>query len=138
MTIVDTGPLVALLIPDDDQHSRCVRVLPGLRLPLVTSVSVLTEAMHFLYRERGWAGQQALFRLIGTGKLHVRSIEADSMERIEALMRRYGDSPMDFADASLVALAEETRVRQIFTIDSHFAAYRGADRKAFQLVPDPA
>jgi uncharacterized protein len=136
MTLTDTGPLVAILNPDDDQHDRCVRVLPGLRLPLLTTVSVMTEAMHFLARERGWKGQQTLLRMAASGKLRVAAFEEEALKRIETLMERYQDTPMDFADASLVALAEDRRLTQVFTIDSHFRAYRLADRRAFRVVPD--
>src|ERR1051325_3017568 len=124
MVITDTGPLVAILNPDDEQHARCTRVLPAIRLPLLTTVSVMTEAMHFLSRERGWVGQQALWRMVRGGKLQVSPVEGEALNRIEALMERYRDSPMDFADASLVALAEQVKLRQVFTIDTHFRAYR--------------
>ena len=40
-------------------------------------------------------------------------------------MAQYRDAPMDFADASLVAVAENRNLRTIFTIDrKDFAIYR--------------
>ena len=39
-------------------------------------------------------------------------------------MRQYHDAPMDLADASLVVAAERLNLRRIFTLDSHFRAYR--------------
>lgn len=39
-------------------------------------------------------------------------------------MHRYCDIPMDFADASLVVLAETTGFRRVFTLDKHFYAYQ--------------
>jgi uncharacterized protein len=137
MTIVDTGPLVAILNPDDEYHARCVTVLPALRLPFVTTASVVTEAMHFLYRRRGWIGQQTLWRMIEVDKLRVSAVEGYALDRIEQLMDRYQDSPMDFADASLVTLAEEMNLRQVFTLDSHFRAYRMSNRRVLDIVPDP-
>jgi uncharacterized protein len=42
---------------------------------------------------------------------------------------------MDLADASLVALAEDQRLRDVFTLDSDFRVYRLPDGQAFNLVP---
>ena len=39
-------------------------------------------------------------------------------------MRQYSDTPMDFADASLVAAAESLNISRILTLDRHFYAYR--------------
>ena len=44
MILVDTGPLVALFDPKDQQHGRCVRMLRGVREPIRTTVPVLTDA----------------------------------------------------------------------------------------------
>jgi predicted nucleic acid-binding protein len=53
--------------------------------------------------------------------------------RASVLMDKYADQPMDFADATLVVLAERLRVTSIFTIDRDFRVYR-AGRKAFRWV----
>ena len=55
--------------------------------------------------------------------------------RMPALMERYRDLPMDLADASLVALAEERRLRQVFTLDADFRVYRLPDGQAFEVLP---
>jgi uncharacterized protein len=50
------------------------------------------------------------------------------------LMTRYEDTPMDFADATLVLLAEELGVTDILTLDRRgFSTYRTATGKAFRL-----
>ena len=50
------------------------------------------------------------------------------------LMAKYKDTPMDLADASLVA-AEVLGVRRIFTVDSDFVVYRLPGKQAFDIVP---
>jgi hypothetical protein len=52
-----------------------------------------------------------------------------------ALMEKYRDLPMDLADASLVALAEERTLDRIFTLDRDFRIYRLPRGKPFVLVP---
>lgn len=48
MTLVDAGPLVAILHKDDKYHDRCVQALRTLPAPLVTTWAVITEAMDLL------------------------------------------------------------------------------------------
>jgi predicted nucleic acid-binding protein len=50
-------------------------------------------------------------------------------------MQQYHDTPMDLADASLVAAAEALNLRRIFTLDSHFLAYRFRGTHRFQVIP---
>lgn len=52
------------------------------------------------------------------------------------LMARYSNVPMDLADASLVAAAEATGERRLFTLDSDFRIYRLDDRQALEIVPE--
>lgn len=52
-------------------------------------------------------------------------------------MQKYADTPMDFADASLVLLGDSLRVTQVCTLDRRgFATYRMATGKRFTLVLD--
>ena len=50
-------------------------------------------------------------------------------------MAKYADVPMDLADATLVALAEERDENRIFTLDGDFRVYRLHGRRAFDIVP---
>lgn len=51
------------------------------------------------------------------------------------MMERYSDRPMDLADATLVALAEERDLKRIFTLDANFGIYRIHGRARFDLLP---
>jgi len=50
-------------------------------------------------------------------------------------MEKYADLPMDFADATLVSLAEELNTDLVFTVDKDFSVYRIRGRKNFRIVP---
>ena len=51
-------------------------------------------------------------------------------------MEKYADLPMDFADATLVALAEELDSHIVFTTDRpDFSVYRVKDRRPFRILP---
>ena len=52
-------------------------------------------------------------------------------------MEKYPDTPMDFADATLVLLSEALECREIFTLDRRgFSAYRTRAGEPFRLVLD--
>ena len=135
MTLVDAGPLIALIDRDDADHEACVDVLEDLSAPLVTTFAAFTEAMHLLGDRAGWAGQDALWRLQSRGDLVLHTVEGETLDRARKLMQKYRDLPMDLADATLVALAEELKLRRIFTLDGDFTVYRLPGRKAFEVVP---
>ena len=51
-------------------------------------------------------------------------------------MRKYHDQPMDFADATLVYLAERETLNTVLTVDfDDFETYRIAGRRRFRVLP---
>ena len=50
------------------------------------------------------------------------------------LMEKYQDTPMDLADASLVAVAEDLSMRRVFTIDTDFYIYRLSDGSTLEII----
>lgn len=135
MILTDAGPLVALADHSDQAHRRCIQTLAGLSPPLVTTWPAFTEAMYLIGRALGWTGQTALWRLVERGTLQIVELSSDLLGRMRALMEQYRDLPMDLADASLVAVAEERRLTRIFTLDADFRVYRLPRRQRFDIVP---
>jgi uncharacterized protein len=59
-----------------------------------------------------------------------------TLQRVAELMEKYRDVPMDYADGTLVALAEETDTDRVFTLDRKgFSTYRLRGKKPFRLMP---
>lgn len=135
MTLTDAGPLIALIDADEHEHEACLQALDELALPLVTTWPAFTEAMYLLGRAGGIKGQQALWRLVHTDRLVVADLSPAALARSAHLMERYADRPMDLADATLVAYAEEHGHRTVFTLDSDFRVYRFRGRQRFETVP---
>lgn len=135
MTLVDAGPLVALGLVREVAHDLCVRTAATLSVPLVTTWPPFVEAMHIVGRQRGWVAQRGLWRLHQLGKLELAEASVTVTRRAAELMEKYADVPMDLADATLVALAEERHEKRIFTLDSDFHVYRLHGRHAFEVVP---
>ena len=135
MTLTDAGPLVALLDADEPDHDRCRDALELLQLPLLTTWPAFTEAMYLIGRAGAWPGQRALWQLVLRDDLVIAPPSRNGTERAAVLMKKYADRPMDLADATLVALAEERRIRRIFTLDARFQIYRLEGRRRFEVVP---
>lgn len=132
--LVDTGPLVALFDPSDGQHAACTRELARLeRRRLVTSLAVVTEATYLL--DFSSRAQRALLAFVARGAVEIAPFDAAAIERASVLMEKYEDLPMDFADATLVVLAETLGTTSVFTLDRQdFGIYRLGRRK-LTLVP---
>lgn len=132
--LADTGALLACLDRSDSWHTRCREAFGQFRLPLTTSSAVLTELFHLLGDnardvERAWT-------FIRSGAVTVVPISDRDLPEIEALMRKYRDRPMDFADATLVQLAQREALSTIFTIDhDDFETYRISGRKRLRILP---
>lgn len=135
MTLTDAGPLIALIDADDPDHDRCRETLDQLRLPLLTSWPAFTEAMYLLGRAAGWKAQRALWQLVLRGDVVVAAPSDAATARAVQLMETYADRPMDLADATLVALAEERETNRVFTLDADFHIYRYKGRRRFDVVP---
>lgn len=135
MTLTDAGPLVALLDQDEADHAKCVDQLQSLSAPMVTTWPAFTEAMYLIGEALRWPGQEALWRIVLRGDLRIVETGASMAQRMERLMSKYRDVPMDLADASLVAVAEERRWTKVFALDRDFRGYRLLGRRPLVIVP---
>ena len=64
------------------------------------------------------------------------TIEDSELRQVHALMSRYWDRPMDFADATLVYLAKRESLSTILTVDhADFETYRIEGKKRFRVLP---
>jgi predicted nucleic acid-binding protein len=128
--LVDTGALVALARARDKYHALVVQFFADfVSGELITTLPVLTEALHLLPAQLG----PSVIDLARGPRWHVPDAAA-GLGRIAELMRKYGDRPMDFADASLVWAAEETGAREVVTTDRDFEIYRTRTHERLQLV----
>lgn len=130
--LLDTGPIVASLVADDPHHGLVCEGFGRLTGKLVTTGAVVTESMFFLQdlpdgpvRLVDWLGRIKAEIVDCFRHLHVAA----------ELMARYADTPMDFADASLVLTAGHLDCGDILTLDERgFRTYRFNRTKRFRLL----
>jgi len=133
MILIDAGPLVALVDASDQHHRSCVAALRSVREPLATVWPALSEAMYLLLDLP--RGQQAVSEMIERRAVRLLGLGEQDIPRIRELMLKYGDRPMDLADAALVRVAERDGLDTIFTVDrADFEVYRLGGRRRFRLV----
>ncbi len=132
MTIVDTGPLVALLNRSDQHHEWAVGQTKILPVPLATCEAVLTETLFLVASSQKAVSR--LFDFLESGALSIEYRAAGGIPEIRDLMSKYSDLPMSFADACLVRMSEMAEEAPVFTIDSDFHVYRRDRRKPIRLV----
>ncbi len=132
--LIDTGAILALLDRTDRLHRICVDTFQQLRLPLITSEAVLTELFHMVGENR--RDMDGAWKFVRSGALALSVIENSELPEINALMSRYSDRPMDFADATLVHLAKREAISTVFTADhADFETYRIDGRRRFRVLP---
>jgi uncharacterized protein len=132
--LIDTGAILAILDKSDEWHHICESVFRQLPLPLLTSQAVLTEVFHMVGNSP--SRMESTWKFVRSGALMVASIEHSELHHLHLLMSRYADCPMDFADATLVYLAERQSIQTILTVDQKdFAIYRIAGKRRFRILP---
>lgn len=132
--LIDTGPLVAYLDACDSQHEVATACLDEFTGRLHTAAAVVTETMHLVGADPN--GPKLLTEFLESSKTEVHECtKVSDLKRAAALMRKYRDTPMDFADATLILLGEELRTVDICTLDRRgFSIYRTSAGKRFNLL----
>lgn len=133
--LLDTGALVSLLDRSQRYHAEFAGFFQGWQGTVVSTEAVLTEASQLLASVPSGPRTCCDFFIEGGAVLVPSSPQ--SLRRCRELLRVYGDLPMDYADATLVALAEELDAARILTTDRRdFGVYRIRGRKKFRIEPE--
>ena len=132
--LLDTGPWVALIDKSETMHKKCFKWLQDFSGELYTTEAVLTEVIWLL--NFSTAAQLSALDFVIKGAVNLVPSTQYSLIRVQKLMDKYSDLPMDFADATLVTLAEETQLLNICTLDKKdFILYRLSKNRSFVIHP---
>jgi len=130
--LVDTSFLVALYDTSDRDHLRCLRVYDSLHQQLVSCEAVITESVYMLRFASGAA--EALLSSVEAGALEISFQLSEVAAVISSIMHKYRDTPADFADACLIAMADQLDTGDILTLDSDFKHYRWRRTRGFHML----
>jgi len=135
--IVDTGPLVAFVVKDDERHTWVVERFKQLPAPFKTCEAVLTEAFFLVARLP--QGVRRYCELIESGLVVTAFDLLAERAAVAELVRKYASVPMALADACLVRMFEKDPRSTIFTLDGHFRIYRTRGRRRLPcIMPEDA
>ena len=132
--LLSTSGLVSLLDRRRPHHFTCAQSFEEWNGPVASTEAVLTEATRLLGHLAGGRRSCVEF-FLGGGAVLARS-NAVSLRRARELLMQHAELPMDFADATLVALAEELDTNRVLTTDRRaFGRYRLYGQKSFRMLP---
>ncbi len=131
---IDTGPWVALIDRSETRHAECVQWLKNFYGKLYSTEAVLTEVLYLL--NFSITAQCAALDFVLESVIEIVPASTMSLKKTKNLMKKYADLPMDFADATIVYLATETRMQNVVTFDrKDFTIYRLPKNQSFTLMP---
>ncbi len=94
---------------------------------------MITETCYLLGEHLNSKSQLRFVKVLEEDYVEIFDMQIKHLPRIHQLMHKYADLPMDFADASLVILAEELGHGRILSTDKRdFQTYRWKNRHPFQ------
>jgi predicted nucleic acid-binding protein len=125
--------LVALLSGNDANHARARQLFAQCVPPFRSCEAVVAEAC-FLMRKIHAAGPAEVVALGRRGVYNVAMSAQEHWTNIEALLRKYSDRPISFADACLIRCAEIHQEARILTFDADFSVYKWALKRKFELL----
>ena len=134
IAIIDTGPWVALIDRSETRHAECVQWLKNFSGKLYSTEAVLTEVLYLL--NFSITAQCAALDFVLESVVEIVPASTMSLKKTKNLMKKYADLPMDFADATIVCLATETRMQNVVTFDrKDFAIYKLPKKQSFTIMP---
>ena len=112
-------------------HRAASGFLENCSLPMATVTAVIVETCHFL----GLDSRRAFLEGLALDGPAIIEVPPEAYPELSQTMRRYKERDIDFADAALVWLAEQTGHRKILTVDeTDFGGFRLKGGGRFEVV----
>lgn len=139
MIVCDTGPLVAAALSNDADHAACVRLFNDMHAvgrDLLVPATVAAEVGYLLAREAGARVESLFLHSLAGGDFAAVDLTAGDYARMAELVDTYGDLPLGTTHASVIAVAERLKLRDVATLDRrHFTVVRPSHVNSLTLLP---
>ncbi|MGI8827799.1 MAG: type II toxin-antitoxin system VapC family toxin [Chloroflexota bacterium] len=133
---LDTSGIVALIDVKDENHGNCLRAMREDGGPYIVPAGILSEIAWILEARFAAEVEQAFLDDLRDGA-YTLHWNQDDIQRIQVLIRKYGDLPLGFADAAVAACAERHNGRVLTTDFRHFSVLSRGE-KGITALPEPA
>jgi uncharacterized protein len=133
--LLDTSFLLAVLDADHIHHAVCVSALKNEPTPLLPAV-VFPELAEVVLHELGAMPFLQFLDAVDAGELTVVPHDGLDLPRTRDLLAQYADSPANYVDCAVVALAERLKVKRIFTLERQlFGQFKPKHCANFEIAP---
>jgi len=122
ITLVDSGPLIALFDKGDKYHTSVLNFFKAYDGEFITTWAVVTEVTHML--DFNLKVQLDFLKWLELGAIDIYEIKQNDLSEIVPMMTKYTNVPMDLADSTLMFVAQKENIKDIVSIDSDFDIYR--------------
>lgn len=134
--LVDTSFLVSLVSSRERQHKACVQVAQTIQTQLVIPITVLPETTHLIATRISHRAMRAFIRQLQSPHWYIENLGMNDFERAAEILELYHDTELDFADSTLVAIAERMNIETILTLDQRdFRMIRPSHVDYFTILP---
>jgi predicted nucleic acid-binding protein len=130
--LADSSYFVALFNKREAGYARCLEASSRVFAPIVTCEACITEVFHLL--DHAEPAVEAILTNLERGEIEVPFRIDESARAVLDLMKKYSGAGCDFADACLIAMADQLNTGDILTLDSDFKHYRWRRNRSFRLL----
>ena len=129
--IIDSGVWIAARYKNDQYREKALAIAESFLNEQIKEVHltdyVLVETTNFLLRKESYeTASEALDSFLQSERVIIRYVDKMMLMRIKELSKKY--KGLSLTDCSLVVLAEETGIREIFSFDTAFDKVKGIQR----------
>ena len=132
LILTDSSILIAYYSAKDNYHDVVCRFFEQCTSELITTLACVTEVMYLLSAD--YRTQNEFLNDLAHELYQCIPLSVGDFTRIKQLNEQYADLPGDFADLSLIFLAERLNISAILTLDSDFDIYRRYRKQPFERI----
>lgn len=139
MIFVDSGAILALMIPGDDHHEAASAYYQSIAngVAVMSSWPAILEAILSIERQKSHRIARFLIESVAAGGWPMLEVDSEIIESALRIDDQYRDARMGFVDCTSLALIERHKIQSVFTFDRrHFGLYRPRFTKHLTLVPE--
>lgn len=129
--LVDSGVFIAFQHPKDPNNEEARTIIKNFKEGEIKEIFIndfiILETINFLLRKESFERTKIFFDyFLNTDRINIIYCDTGILKRIKELFDRY--KTLSITDCSLIALAEELKIKEIFSFDSGFDKVKGIKR----------
>ncbi|MBA2317562.1 MAG: PIN domain-containing protein [Euzebyales bacterium] len=135
--VLDTGPILALMVASDRQHAACLRMVHVTAATLVVPAATLVEVDYWVRKRLTPEVWRAFVEDVGAGAYRLEAGNETDLVRVCEPEEQYADLGLGFVDASVIALCERLgEPKVVATLDHRdFSVVVPRHVPALELLP---